>query len=48
MICWYWLPYPLDWLLEKAFLEELRVDDEYANSRLGFKAPNVFVMELTR
>jgi len=37
-----------DWLLEKAFLEELHVDDEYANNRLGFKAPNVLVMELTR
>jgi len=43
-----WTALPLDWLLEKAFLEELHVDDEYANNRLGFKAPNVFVMELTR
>jgi hypothetical protein len=48
IIRWYGLPYSLDWLLEKAFLESLRVDDEYANNRLGFKAPNVFVMELTR
>ena len=46
--CRYGLPYPLDWLLEKAFLEGFHIDDEYANNRLGFKAPNVFVMELTR
>jgi hypothetical protein len=28
-------------------LDELKVDDEYAEQRLGFKAPNVLVMTLT-
>jgi hypothetical protein len=36
----------LDWLRERVFFEGLRKRDTYAVSRLGFKAPNIFVMDL--
>jgi hypothetical protein len=36
----------LDWLRERTFFEGLRKSDAYAISRLGFKAPNIFVMDL--
>ncbi|KAF8898205.1 hypothetical protein CPB84DRAFT_1962785 [Gymnopilus junonius] len=37
----------IDWLRDKVYFEGLARDDKYAQHRLGFKAPNVFVMELT-
>ena len=36
----------VDWLREKVYFDGLVKDDSYARSRLGFKAPDVFVMEL--
>ncbi|KAJ6630238.1 hypothetical protein B0H10DRAFT_1867258 [Mycena sp. CBHHK59/15] len=36
----------VDWLRERTFFEGLRKSDAYAISRLGFKAPNIFVMDL--
>ncbi|KAK0210161.1 hypothetical protein DFS33DRAFT_262250 [Desarmillaria ectypa] len=36
-----------DWLRDRYYFESLRRDDAYAESRLGFKAPNIFVMSLT-
>jgi len=36
----------VDWLRERTFFEGLRKGDNYAQSRLGFKAPNIFVMDL--
>lgn len=36
----------VDWLREKVYFDGLVRDDSYARSRLGFKAPDVFVMEL--
>ncbi|KAM6500984.1 hypothetical protein JOM56_003998 [Amanita muscaria] len=36
----------VDWLRERIYFEGLRKDDGYVQSRLGFKAPNVFVMDL--
>ncbi|KAK2460691.1 hypothetical protein APHAL10511_007161 [Amanita phalloides] len=36
----------VDWLRERVYFEGLRKDDEYVQSRLGFKAPNIFVMDL--
>jgi hypothetical protein len=36
----------VDWLRERVYFEGLARDDSYARSRLGFKAPDVFVMEL--
>lgn len=35
-----------DWLRERIFFETLRKNDQYAISRLGFKAPNIFIMDL--
>jgi hypothetical protein len=35
-----------DWLRERIFFETLRKNDAYAVSRLGFKAPNIFIMDL--
>jgi len=37
----------VDWLRERVYFEGLTKDDNYARSRLGFKAPNIYVMELT-
>ncbi|KAJ7084821.1 hypothetical protein B0H15DRAFT_951317 [Mycena belliarum] len=36
----------VDWLRERTFFEGLRKSDPYSVSRLGFKAPNIFVMDL--
>jgi len=36
----------VDWLRERVFFEALRKNDPYVISRLGFRAPNIFVMEL--
>ncbi|KAF4578350.1 hypothetical protein EYR40_001492 [Pleurotus pulmonarius] len=36
----------VDWLRERVFFEGLAKNDRYAESRLGFKAPNIFVMTL--
>jgi hypothetical protein len=36
----------LDWLRERTFFEGLRKSDAYSISRLGYKAPNIFVMDL--
>lgn len=36
-----------DWLRERVYFEGLSRDDNYIKSRLGFKAPNIFVMDLT-
>jgi hypothetical protein len=40
------LLYILDWLRERVFFEALRKNDQYVISRLGFRAPNIFIMEL--
>jgi len=37
----------IDWLRDRVYFEGLTRDDNYAKHRLGFKAPNIFVMELT-
>ncbi|EGN96372.1 hypothetical protein SERLA73DRAFT_186099 [Serpula lacrymans var. lacrymans S7.3] len=37
----------VDWLRDKIFFECLLKKDTYAMARLGFKAPNIFVMSLT-
>ncbi|KJA21099.1 hypothetical protein HYPSUDRAFT_42482 [Hypholoma sublateritium FD-334 SS-4] len=37
----------VDWLRERVYFEGLSKDDNYVQSRLGFKAPNIFVMDLT-
>jgi len=37
----------VDWLRERVYFEGLSRDDNYIQGRLGFKAPNLFVMELT-
>ncbi|RDB19351.1 hypothetical protein Hypma_013674 [Hypsizygus marmoreus] len=37
----------VDWLRERIFFESLRRHDSYAVQRLGFKAPNIFVMDLS-
>ncbi|KAJ3731682.1 hypothetical protein DFJ43DRAFT_1155356 [Lentinula guzmanii] len=36
-----------DWLRERTFFDRLQRNDSYATQRLGYKAPNIFVMELT-
>ncbi|TFK34909.1 hypothetical protein BDQ12DRAFT_689033 [Crucibulum laeve] len=36
----------VDWLRERTYFECLRKNDTYAVQRLGFKAPNIFIMEL--
>jgi len=33
-----------DWLKDKIFFDGLEQDDDYSAKRLGFKAPNVFIM----
>ncbi|KZV94503.1 hypothetical protein EXIGLDRAFT_515301 [Exidia glandulosa HHB12029] len=37
-----------DWLLGKCIFNGLRRDDEYCRARIGYVAPNVFVLELVR
>ncbi|KAK1235760.1 hypothetical protein PQX77_001004 [Marasmius sp. AFHP31] len=34
-----------DWLRDKVYLEKLGKQDDYAIQRLGYKAPNIFVMD---
>ncbi|KAG7096607.1 hypothetical protein E1B28_004024 [Marasmius oreades] len=34
-----------DWLRDKIFFDRLHKQDDYALQRLGFKAPNIFVMD---
>jgi hypothetical protein len=34
------------WLQTRVTLEDLKIDDEYCEQRLGFKGPNVLVMTL--
>ncbi|KAF8126572.1 hypothetical protein JVT61DRAFT_2749 [Boletus reticuloceps] len=36
----------VDWLRDKIYFEGLTKKDHYTSSRLGFKAPNIFVMNL--
>ncbi|KAF7972982.1 hypothetical protein HWV62_10627 [Athelia sp. TMB] len=36
----------VDWLREKVFFDGLRKRDEYSIQRLGYKAPNIFVVQL--
>jgi len=36
----------VDWLRERVFFEALKKNDPYVSSRLGFRAPNIFVMDL--
>lgn len=36
-----------DWLRDRVFFDGMERDDEFARSRLGFSAPNVFVLSLT-
>lgn len=36
----------VDWLRERVFFEGLKKHDTYAVSRLGFRAPNIFIMDL--
>jgi hypothetical protein len=38
--------FQIAWLQTRVNLEELKVDDEYCEQRLGFKGPNVLVMTL--
>lgn len=37
----------VDWLKDRIFLEGIKKDDRYVQTRLGFQAPNIFVMSLT-
>ena len=37
----------VDWVRERVYFQSLERNDAYAMSRLGFKAPNIFKMELT-
>jgi len=37
----------IDWLRDRVFFDGMERDDEFARSRLGFAAPNVFVLSLT-
>ncbi|KAF8188337.1 hypothetical protein BJ912DRAFT_968507 [Pholiota molesta] len=37
----------VDWLRERVYFEGLSRDDNYARNRLGFRAPNIFIMDLT-
>ncbi|KAI4524908.1 hypothetical protein EV122DRAFT_206677 [Schizophyllum commune] len=37
----------VDWLRDRMFLEGLRKDPDYVRGRLGFDAPNIFIMILT-
>ncbi|KAF8644952.1 hypothetical protein AX16_008167 [Volvariella volvacea WC 439] len=36
----------VDWLRERVFFETLKKNDAYAVSRLGFRAPNIFILSL--
>ena len=39
-------PFPPAWLQTRVNLEELKIDDDYCEQRLGFRGPNVLVMTL--
>ena len=41
-----WSYWHADWLRDKVYFEKLLKRDSYAKSRLGFTAPNIFVMVL--
>jgi len=36
----------VDWLRDKVYFEGLSRDDNYSRQRLGYRAPNVFIMDL--
>jgi len=36
----------LDWLRDKVYFDGLLRNDHYAINRLGYKAPNIFVMQI--
>ena len=36
-----------DWLRERVFFDKLSRKDGYAKARLGFSAPNIFVLSLS-
>lgn len=36
-----------DWFKGRHYFEGLKRSDQYAVNRLGFKAPNIFIMDLT-
>ena len=38
--------FSLDWLRDRVYFEGLSKDDNYAKTRLGYRAPNVFIMDL--
>lgn len=40
-------PRSADWLRDKYYFEGLTKKDNYSIQRLGFRAPNVFVLSLT-
>ncbi|KAI0657191.1 hypothetical protein C8Q70DRAFT_919932 [Cubamyces menziesii] len=42
-----WLIPSLDWLRERVFFDRLIKKDHYAKQRLGFSAPNIFVLMLS-
>lgn len=37
----------VDWLRDKYYFDGLSKKDNYSIQRLGFKAPNIFVLNLT-
>lgn len=37
---------PIDWIRERVFFNGLERDDDFARKRLGFAAPNIFVLHL--
>ena len=39
-LCW------VDWLRERVYFEGISKDNNYARQRLGYSAPNVFIMDL--
>ncbi|KAL0947674.1 hypothetical protein HGRIS_013762 [Hohenbuehelia grisea] len=38
----------VDWLRDRQYFDGMRKDPSYVASRLGFKAPNIFIMSLTQ
>ncbi|KAF8810045.1 hypothetical protein BYT27DRAFT_6499238 [Phlegmacium glaucopus] len=37
----------VDWLRERVYFEGLSREDNYTRQRLGYRAPNIFIMDLT-
>ena len=37
----------IDWLRGRTLFEGLEIDDSYVKKRLGFSAPNIFVLDLS-